>query len=111
VTSNGIAGRLEEFIRKQFTIAASDTQFSRSVLLFENGYIDSVGAVELLAFIQEAFGVVVPDEDLLSEEFSTIEGIAAIIARMAGAPVAALQSRHYPPNGSPRSQSRSVISH
>jgi acyl carrier protein len=89
VTSEEIAERLELFIRKQFAIASSDGRFSRSALLFENGYVDSVGAVELLAFVQDKFGVVVPDEQLLSEEFSTIDGIATIISRVRNAPVEA----------------------
>jgi acyl carrier protein len=89
VTSQRIAERLEAFIRTQFAIAPSDTRFSRSVLLFEHGYIDSVGAVELLAFVQSEFGVAVPDDELLSDEFSTIEGIATIIGRVRGDPVEA----------------------
>jgi acyl carrier protein len=84
-----IAGRLEAFIRTQFAIAPSDTRFNRSVLLFENGYVDSVGAVELLAFIQDKFGVVVPDEELLSDEFSTIDGIATVITRVGREPMGA----------------------
>ena len=87
MTSNEIAERLEAFIRRQFAVAPSDTRFNRSALLFENGYVDSVGAVELLAFVQGEFGVVVPDEELLSDEFSTIDGIAAVIGRMTGEPV------------------------
>ena len=84
MTSDGIAGHLEAFIRAQFAIAPSDMRFNRSVLLFEHGYVDSVGAVELLAFVQDKFGVVVPDEELLSDEFSTIDGIAAVIGRLQG---------------------------
>lgn len=81
--SDGVAGRIEAFVRTQFAITPSDTRFSRSALLFEHGYVDSVGAVELLAFIQDEFGVVVPDEELLSDAFSTIDGIATIIGRLA----------------------------
>ena len=82
MTPGEIEERLEAFIRTQFAIAPSDTRFSRSALLFENGYVDSVGAVELLAFVQDTFGVVVPDEELFSDEFSTIEGIGTIIGRV-----------------------------
>jgi acyl carrier protein len=87
MTSDGIAGRLEAFVRKQFSIAPSDVRFGRSVLLFEGGYVDSVGVVELLAFVQEEFGVIVPDEQLVSDEFATIDGIAAVIGRLRGGPV------------------------
>lgn len=89
MTPEDIAKDLEEFIRTQFAIASSDSRFSRSALLFENGYVDSVGAVELLAFVQERFGVIVPDEELLSDDFSTIDGIATVIARAKSQPVEA----------------------
>ena len=82
MTREIIGDRIEQFIRSHFTIASTDRRFSRSVLLFEHGYVDSVGAVELLAFIQEELGVAIPDEDLLSDEFSTIDGIATIVTRL-----------------------------
>jgi acyl carrier protein len=75
-------GRIETFIRVQFAVASTDARFNRSTPLFERGYVDSVGAVELLSFIQEEFAVVIPDEELLSDEFSTIDGIAAVIGRL-----------------------------
>lgn len=81
-----IAERIERFIRTQFRVAASDTRFSRSQPLFELGYVDSVGVVELLAFVTKEFGVEVPDEMLMSEEFSTIDGIAAIVCRLSQRP-------------------------
>jgi len=75
--------RLESFVRKQFAVGAADTRFSRSAALFELGYVDSVGVVELLAFVREEFGVEIPDDDLLSEDFSTLDGIAGIVCRLA----------------------------
>jgi D-alanine--poly(phosphoribitol) ligase subunit 2 len=74
-----IASRLEGFIRAHFSIAARDSGFTRSSALFELGYIDSVGAVELLAFIGREFGVEITDADLLSGDFTTIDGIASIV--------------------------------
>jgi acyl carrier protein len=44
-----------------------------------------VGVVELLAFLAREFGVEVPEEDLLSDEFSTVAGIARIIRRLRAA--------------------------
>jgi acyl carrier protein len=37
--------------------------------------------VELLAFLTEEFAVELPDDALMSDEFSTIDGIAAIVSR------------------------------
>jgi acyl carrier protein len=85
MTPNHIADRLEPFIRTQLAIAPSDKRFSRSLALFAHGYVNSVGAVERLAFVQEEFDVVAPDAELLSEEFSTMDGVGAVIGRWAGA--------------------------
>jgi len=82
MTAAQIADRVEQYVRTQFRVSPSDTRFSRSQRLFEMGYVDSVGVVELLAFISEEFQITLPDEALMSDEFSTIDGIAAIVARL-----------------------------
>ena len=81
MTQAEIAERIERYVRFQFRVVSGDARFSRSVSLFEAGYVDSVGVVELLAFLSEEFAVHLPDDALMSDDFSTIEGIAAIIVR------------------------------
>jgi acyl carrier protein len=73
---------IEAFVRSKFDVAASDPGFSRKSDLYEDGYIDSVGIVELLAFLETEFDVEVPEAELLSEDFSTIEGIARTVCRL-----------------------------
>jgi acyl carrier protein len=85
VTQLEVAQRIEEYVRVQFRVSPGDSRFSRSLPLFEAGYVDSVGVVELLAFLSEEFAVNLPDEILMSDEFSTIDGIAAVICRQGGA--------------------------
>lgn len=82
MTQNRIAERIEHFIRTQFRVAATDTRFDRSQQLFELGYVDSVGVLELLGFLGEEFGVEIPDGMLLSDEFSTIDGMASIVQQL-----------------------------
>jgi acyl carrier protein len=81
MTQADVAERVEHYIRIQFRVAAGDTRFSRSLPLFESGYVDSVGVVELLSFLSEEFAVDLPDDALMSDEFSTINGIAAVVSR------------------------------
>lgn len=78
----GIADRIEAFVRTQFEVNPSDNGFDRSVDLFELGYIDSVGFAELLAFLDEEFGVAIPEHELLSEAFTHIDGMANIVQRL-----------------------------
>ena len=77
---SSIAQKLEQFLRMSFAIAEDDPGFSRSIDLFDAGYVDSVGVIETLAYITDAFGVEIPDEALLSEAFSTIDGMAQVVA-------------------------------
>ncbi len=79
--TNSLEPRIEQFIRSKFSVSPTDPGFDRSVDLFSQGYVDSVGVVELLEFLQEDFGVEIPDDDMLSDDFSNIAGIARIVVR------------------------------
>ncbi len=78
------ASQIEQFIRETFQVAADDPGFGRNVDLFESGYVDSVGVIETLGFIADNFGVEVPDSMLLSDEFTTIDGMARTIDSLMG---------------------------
>lgn len=47
--------------------------------LLLSGLLDSLGVIRLLAFIQEAFGIAVPAEDVVIEHFATINAIATYL--------------------------------
>lgn len=79
-----IENRIEEYIRTQFSVSPSDPGFGPEADLFEEGYVDSVGVVELLEFVGQEFAVEIPEEDLLSDDFSTLGGIARIVRRSLG---------------------------
>jgi acyl carrier protein len=77
-----VESRLERFLHQDLLVSTTDARFTRTVDLFEAGYVDSVGFAELLALLADEFGVEVPESDLLSEEFSSIGGIARVVARL-----------------------------
>lgn len=84
MTEAQVAEQVEQFVRGQFSVSSTDQRFSRRVDLYEEAYVDSVGLAELLAFIEAELGVEVPDEELLSDDFATIEGIARSVCRLRG---------------------------
>lgn len=73
------AARLEGFIRQHFQVPSDDEQFTRRVHLWEEGYADSIGAVELVAFMEETFAVTIPEAALFDPNFVCIDGMARII--------------------------------
>ena len=92
MTRHDIAARVEQFVRSQFAVSPTDGGFTRDGRLFELGYIDSVGVAELLTFIETSFAVTITDDDLLSDRFQTINGIADIVASLRGTPAAVVSS-------------------
>ena len=82
-----IADRIETFVRDQFGVSPDDPGFDQKTDLLEQGYLDSVGVVELLEFLREEFEVEVPEADLLDDEFATVAGMARVVYRLSqGAP-------------------------
>jgi len=47
--------------------------------LFDGGVIDSFGVIDLVARLEEAFGIKVPDQDMVPRKFETLEKIAAYV--------------------------------
>ena len=55
-----------------------------SMLLLENGVVDSIGVLELVGFLESEFGITVADEDLNADNFRTVEQIGAFVQAKQG---------------------------
>lgn len=49
--------------------------------LIENHVVDSLGLFTLVSFVEQRFGVVVEDEELLPENFGSIGALASLVER------------------------------
>ena len=70
---------LDSFIRKEFDVDESDSEFDSDVHLFDYGYVDSFGAVALGSFVKDRFGVEITDKDMIVHPLNTIREIATLI--------------------------------
>lgn len=61
------------------TLGKDVAAIGRDESLLETGTIDSVGVMQLVAFLEETYGIKVEDDDLMPENFDTIGAIAAFI--------------------------------
>lgn len=52
--------------------------------LFKGGFIDSLFALEMVVYLEEAFGVRLKDKEITEDNFRTISSIAAVIRRAKG---------------------------
>jgi acyl carrier protein len=72
--------QIRDFVTTNFYVAdpaALDDQAS----LLEHGIIDSTGVLEVIAFIEETFGITVEDDEMLPENLDSIERIATFVVR------------------------------
>jgi acyl carrier protein len=49
--------------------------------LIDNGVLDSMAMFEVIAFIEESYGIQIEDEDLEADNFETTRSIADLVAR------------------------------
>ena len=76
-----IADQLRAFIREKFKIPENDKEFNDDVHLFDYGYVDSFGAVELTAFVERAFGTHISEADLVAYPLNTINEITDFVCQ------------------------------
>lgn len=72
---------IRNFIIENFDIDKNDKDFTDDVNLFEYGYIDSLGFVKIVVFMENTFNFKVENKDLMMYPTSTINEIASLISR------------------------------
>ena len=77
---NHLKEQVREFIIDNFLFGEDDgLEIDTSFL--ENGIIDSTGVLELVTFLEETFGIVVEDEELIPENLDSIENVVKYLER------------------------------
>jgi methoxymalonate biosynthesis acyl carrier protein len=74
-----VMAKLEGFIRATFKVAPDDPDFNHDTHLFDYGYVDSFGAVEIISFVKSEFGVEISDRDLVIHPLNTIREIGTLV--------------------------------
>ena len=76
--------RIREFVKSHLIVFDEDVSFEDDDNIFELGLVDSPFAIELVLFIEEAFGIDVLDTDLDIGNFSSIKRIREFVERKKG---------------------------
>ena len=69
--------RIRSFVTETFFV----DDFSDEDLFLRAGIIDSMGMFQLVAFLQEQFGIEILDEDLVPENLDSVARAAAFVER------------------------------
>jgi acyl carrier protein len=75
-----IGEQLRTFVYQNFLLG-QDFVLGDTDSFLQNGVIDSMGVLELVAFLQETFGITVEDDELIPDNLDTLENLTAYVSR------------------------------
>jgi acyl carrier protein len=75
------AQQIREFIVTNFLFGQAGNAPADDESLLERGIIDSTGVLELVAFLEQQFGISVGDRELLPENLDSVTNAARFVSR------------------------------
>ncbi len=78
--SQDVRARLREFVAKNFYLP-DPKAFTDQTSFLDQGIIDSTGVLELVTFIENEYGISVADDDMVPQNFDSIDALAAFVAK------------------------------
>ncbi len=72
---------VRDFIIRNFLFGDADRLSGDSVSLLESGIMDSLGVMELVAFIEAELALSVPDADLIPQNLDSVDNLVAYVGR------------------------------
>lgn len=73
--------KIRRFIFENFLFGEPDDSLGDKDSFLEKGVIDSTGILELVAFLEEGFGIKIEDEELIPENLDSVNNLVNFIER------------------------------
>ncbi len=72
--------KVRDYIIENLLLGTSG-DLDESASLLEAGILDSTGAMELVAFLEQEFGIRIIDTEIIADNLDSIDRICALVAR------------------------------
>lgn len=79
MNSAAVIEKVRAFITESFLYARPDFELANDDALLGSGIVDSMGVMEIVAFIEDEFGLEVDDADITEENLGTVSAIASYV--------------------------------
>lgn len=76
--------QIRTYIMDNILLGSADQSIADDDSFLEKGIIDSTGILELVAFVEDEFDIEVGDEELIPDNFDSIEKLAIYTQRKIG---------------------------
>jgi acyl carrier protein len=71
---------LRDFITENF-LFGDWNGFNEDTSFLESGIVDSTGMLEIINFLEETYGITIEDDELVPENFDSLNQLGAFLAR------------------------------
>lgn len=72
------------FLRDHVPVGEDSGAIAADESLLDSGLLDSASILELVSFLEERFGLVISDEELVPENFETINAMVELVTSKRG---------------------------
>jgi acyl carrier protein len=79
VNKPAISEKIQAFVLEN--TFGNTSKITAETLIFQEGYFDSMGFVSLISFLEEAFGIQTETEDLVEENFESINAVTKFVTQ------------------------------
>ena len=76
--------QIRGFIIENFLFGDAEPLTDDAVSLLDNGIVDSVGVLEMVAWLEQNHGLKVEDQELVPENFDSVERLVRFVERKNG---------------------------
>ena len=83
MTEHEARSRIRAYIAENFLYMRPDFSFSDDDSLLRKGVFDSLGVMEVIGFLEETWGLQVPEADITEVHFGSVAAIARYVTKRA----------------------------
>jgi acyl carrier protein len=76
-----IEAQIKDYIAKNLLFSDNGFQYPDDVSFLDEGIVDSVGVMELVAFVEDKFKLKIDDMDVTPDNFDSVMKLASFIRR------------------------------
>lgn len=73
--------KLKEFISNNFLLGKGLSDLKDGASFLDTGIVDSTGVLEIVGFLQDAWEINVPDEELLPDNLDSVDNLTAYVLK------------------------------
>ena len=76
-----IEAQIRNYVAQNLLFSDNGFGYADDDSFLQEGIVDSVGVLELVLFVEETFGVTVDDQEIVPDNFDSVNKLAAYVRR------------------------------